>query len=122
MCVCVWNEQGEKDCAYYMRTGACKYEITCKYNHPQPYVSLQGAPPVLPSIGMASNSSSPLQVYPTNFPSWPIARGPYPPPRVPASPSAFTPAVLPSRQGVIAWNPYPVGPFFLVPINSREFG
>ena len=26
--------QGEKECAYYMRTGNCKYGVTCKFNHP----------------------------------------------------------------------------------------
>lgn len=26
--------QDEKECAYYLRTGTCKYGTTCKYHHP----------------------------------------------------------------------------------------
>ncbi|KAM3349951.1 hypothetical protein ACQJBY_022657 [Aegilops geniculata] len=26
---------GEKECAFYMRTRTCKYEETCKFDHPQ---------------------------------------------------------------------------------------
>lgn len=25
---------GEPDCAYYLRTGLCRYGLTCRYNHP----------------------------------------------------------------------------------------
>ena len=26
---------GQKDCAFYMSTGTCKYGETCKFDHPQ---------------------------------------------------------------------------------------
>jgi Zinc finger C-x8-C-x5-C-x3-H type (and similar) len=25
---------GEPDCSYYMRTGTCRFGMTCKFNHP----------------------------------------------------------------------------------------
>lgn len=25
---------GEADCSYYMRTGTCRFGMTCKFNHP----------------------------------------------------------------------------------------
>jgi hypothetical protein len=25
---------GEPDCSYYMRTGMCRFGMTCKFNHP----------------------------------------------------------------------------------------
>lgn len=25
---------GEPDCAYYIRTGLCRFGMTCKFNHP----------------------------------------------------------------------------------------
>jgi hypothetical protein len=25
---------GEPDCSYYMRTGLCRFGMTCKFNHP----------------------------------------------------------------------------------------
>lgn len=28
--------QGEKECSYYLKTGQCKFGITCKFHHPQP--------------------------------------------------------------------------------------
>ncbi|XP_029127023.1 zinc finger CCCH domain-containing protein 32 [Cajanus cajan] len=29
-------KQGEKECSYYLKTGQCKFGITCKFHHPQP--------------------------------------------------------------------------------------
>lgn len=28
--------QGEKECSYFLKTGQCKFGITCKFHHPQP--------------------------------------------------------------------------------------
>ncbi|KAG4995866.1 hypothetical protein JHK82_026685 [Glycine max] len=28
--------QGEKECSYYLKTGQCKFGISCKFHHPQP--------------------------------------------------------------------------------------
>ncbi|XP_042388037.1 zinc finger CCCH domain-containing protein 6-like [Zingiber officinale] len=30
---------GKKECSFYMRTGQCKFGRTCKFNHPEDYVS-----------------------------------------------------------------------------------
>ncbi|XP_076946554.1 zinc finger CCCH domain-containing protein 3-like isoform X2 [Bidens hawaiensis] len=35
---------GEPDCVYFLKTGACKYGSSCKYNHPK---DRNGAPPVV---------------------------------------------------------------------------
>ncbi|XP_048443765.1 zinc finger CCCH domain-containing protein 43 isoform X45 [Pyrus x bretschneideri] len=35
---------GEKDCPYYMRTGTCKYETNCKFNHPDPTAAGESRP------------------------------------------------------------------------------
>lgn len=35
--------QGEKECSYYMRTGQCKFGLTCRFNHPVP-LAVQGPP------------------------------------------------------------------------------
>ncbi|XP_041989907.1 zinc finger CCCH domain-containing protein 37-like [Salvia splendens] len=29
---------GEEDCPFYLKTGSCKYGVTCRYNHPDRYV------------------------------------------------------------------------------------
>ena len=28
--------QGEQACPFYMKTGTCKYALTCKFDHPPP--------------------------------------------------------------------------------------
>lgn len=89
-----------------MRTGTCKYEVTCKFNHPQPVVSMQGSSMFLT---MPSGSASSPQLYPANLPAWPMARLPYLPSPSIAGPSNFAPVVIPSPPGVVSvqtWNPY----------------
>ncbi|KAJ8434415.1 hypothetical protein Cgig2_002617 [Carnegiea gigantea] len=52
-------EQGEKECSYYLKTGQCKFGITCKFHHPQP-------------AGMSMPAPAPL-FYPTvQSPSVPV--------------------------------------------------
>jgi hypothetical protein len=97
--------QGEKECAYYMRTGSCKYNVTCKFHHPQPtaYVS-----PVYTTSGVSTSPAA--QPYPQGLPSWPMARAPYLQPRLQA-PSSYSPVIIPSHQGLMSmpgWNPYQV--------------
>ena len=29
-------QQGENECTYYIKTGQCKFGVTCKFHHPQP--------------------------------------------------------------------------------------
>lgn len=39
--------QGEKECSYYVKTGQCKFGITCKFHHPQPAgIQLPGPGPL----------------------------------------------------------------------------
>ena len=33
---CLLFKQGEKECSYYLKTGQCKFGISCKFHHPQP--------------------------------------------------------------------------------------
>ena len=33
---CLLFKQDEKECSYYLKTGQCKYGISCKFHHPQP--------------------------------------------------------------------------------------
>ncbi|OEL14888.1 Zinc finger CCCH domain-containing protein 63 [Dichanthelium oligosanthes] len=35
--------QNEKECAYYLRTGQCKFGSTCKFHHPQPSTMMVAA-------------------------------------------------------------------------------
>lgn len=35
-CALFFFGQGEKECSYYLKTGQCKFGITCKFHHPQP--------------------------------------------------------------------------------------
>ena len=48
-------KQGEIECAYYMKTGHCKYGITCKYHHPQ-MPGLSVAAPARPSYAAVQSS------------------------------------------------------------------
>ncbi|KAB5512353.1 hypothetical protein DKX38_029381 [Salix brachista] len=97
---------GEIECAYYLRTGQCKYGSTCKFHHPQPanvMVPLRGSP-VYPTVNSPTTPGQ--QSYPgglaTNWsrasfitsPRW-------------QAPSNYTPLILP--QGVVSvpgWNAY----------------
>lgn len=89
--------QNEVDCAYFLRTGHCKFGGTCKFNHPQPQPQPQATTNVMvPTSGQQ-------QSYPWSRPSF-IAN----PPRW-QDPSTFAPLLMP--QGVVplqGWNPYTV--------------
>ena len=80
--------QNEVDCAYFLRTGHCKFGATCKFNHPQPQ----------PTTSLMVPTSGQQQSYPWSRASF-IAS-----PRW-QDPSGFTPLIMP--QGVV-WNPYSV--------------
>lgn len=101
--------QGEKECAYYMRTASCKYGVTCKFHHPQ--LATVGALVSMSPYATAGAPSSPApQPYPAGLPSWPISRAPYLPPRL-QGPSSYASVILPSPQGIMSmpgWNTYQV--------------
>ncbi|KAK9015378.1 hypothetical protein V6N11_006489 [Hibiscus sabdariffa] len=103
--------QGEKECSYYLKTGQCKFGVTCKFHHPQP-------------AGTSISSSAPQFYQPVQSPSVPIpeqyggastnVRVARPPP-LPGSyvqgayaPVLFSPGVVPIQ----GWSHYsaPVSP------------
>ncbi|KAL5975331.1 hypothetical protein ACLOJK_032010 [Asimina triloba] len=95
--------QGEKECAYYVKTGQCKFGSTCKFHHPQPAgISLPAsAPTFYPAV--QSPSVPPPQYGMT---SWPVAR----PPVVPNSyvQGPYGPVLIsPGVVQVPGWSPYP---------------
>eukprot|EP00252_Welwitschia_mirabilis_P001139 TRINITY_DN11074_c0_g1_i2.p1 TRINITY_DN11074_c0_g1~~TRINITY_DN11074_c0_g1_i2.p1 ORF type:complete len:335 (-),score=76.91 TRINITY_DN11074_c0_g1_i2:374-1378(-) len=80
--------QGEKECAYYMRTGSCKYGISCKFHHPEPTTA--GVVPAS-NYGVAGSPATPVSSYPPGVMSWPLTRSPYvPSPRIQGSPGYFS--------------------------------
>ncbi|KAL0367694.1 UNVERIFIED_CONTAM: Zinc finger CCCH domain-containing protein 34 [Sesamum radiatum] len=122
--------QGEKECSYYVKTGQCKFGITCKFHHPQPTGVQVPAPgpavapgPTLAPLPVPGPLAAPAvaaAVYPTvQSPSvqssqqygvipgnWPVAR----PAMLPGSyfPGSYGPMLLP--PGVVpvpGWTPYP---------------
>lgn len=71
------NSQGEKECSYYMKTGHCKFGVTCKFHHPQVSDAPTGTP--TSAIYPQMQSSVPLQY--GGVANWQLAR----PPLVPGS-------------------------------------
>lgn len=72
--------QEEKSCPYYMRTGACKFGIACKFNHPE----LSSAADALPVLGTAVGGSAGLIIIPSSglsyaggIPSWSLPNETY---------------------------------------------
>ncbi|KAG2693886.1 hypothetical protein I3843_08G111700 [Carya illinoinensis] len=97
--------QNETQCAYYLRTGQCKFGSTCKFHHPQPtnmMVSLSGSPVY---SAMQSPTTPGQQSYPGGITNWSRASF-IPSPRW-QGPSSYTPLLL--HQGVLSvpgWNAY----------------
>lgn len=64
-------QQGEKECAYYMKNGSCKYGLNCRFHHPDPTVA-GGGDTVSPGRGGTSprtlNKTAPFRplIYPPN--------------------------------------------------------
>jgi Zinc finger C-x8-C-x5-C-x3-H type (and similar) len=99
--------QEEKECAYYLRTGQCKFGGTCKFHHPQPssnaMISLRGG--TSSSIYSPQAVTSPVYAARASFITSPRWQGP----------SSYAQVILP--QGLVqvpGWNPYPVSLFHLV--------
>ncbi|PNY06222.1 zinc finger CCCH domain-containing protein 32-like [Trifolium pratense] len=103
--------QGENECSYYLKTGQCKFGVTCKFHHPQPAgTSLPASAPQF-----YQQVQSPTVPLPEQFggasPSVRVAR----PPVLPGSyvQGAYGPVLL--SPGVVpfpGWSPYsaPVSP------------
>lgn len=99
--------QNEIECAYYLRTGQCKFATTCKFHHPPPtnmMVSLSGSP-VYPTV--QSPTTPGQQSYPGGVTNWSRASF-IPSPRW-QGPSSYAPVIVP--QGVVSvpgWSAYSV--------------
>ena len=98
--------QGEKECSYYLKTGQCKFGITCKFHHPQlAGISTPSARPFYQTV-QSSSIPSPHQ-YRGPLTSYRIGR----PPILAGScaPGAYGPLLLP--PGVVpipGWSTYSV--------------
>ncbi|GFZ14027.1 zinc finger C-x8-C-x5-C-x3-H type family protein [Actinidia rufa] len=106
--------QGEKECSYYVKTGQCKFGVTCKFHHPQPAgiqvpAPLAGPLPIpapasaiYPSMHSPAPSSQQYRVVAGN---WPVTR----PALIPGSylQGAYSPVLLPPGMVPFSgWNPY----------------
>lgn len=97
--------QDEKECAYYLRTGQCKFGGTCKFHHPQPsnaMIALRGG--ASSSIYSPQAVTSPVYTARASYITSPRWQGP----------SSYAQVILP--QGLVqvpGWNPYPVSSFHL---------
>ncbi|GJN12894.1 hypothetical protein PR202_ga31217 [Eleusine coracana subsp. coracana] len=96
--------QNEKECAYYLRTGQCKFASTCKFHHPQPSNTM-----VAYSPGQSTTSPGPGQhTYPGAVTNWALSRSTsfVASSRWPGQ-SAYAQVIVP--QGLVqvpGWNPY----------------
>lgn len=114
--------QNEMECAYYLRTGQCKFGSTCKFHHPQPtnmMVSMRGSP-VYTTVHSPTTPGQ--QSYPGGVTNWSRASF-IPSPRW-QGPSSYAPLILP--QGVVSvpgWNTYSVSftATFIAKCYNAEF-
>ena len=101
--------QSEKECAYYLRTGQCKFGSTCKFHHPQPstmMVAVRGS-----GYSPGQSATSPGQhAYQGAVTSWPLSRSAsfIASPRWPGHSSYAQVLVPPGLVQVPGWNPYTV--------------
>ncbi len=51
---------GEPDCAFFLKTGTCKFGETCKFNHPPPGSRRPGAPVAAGPVGAAGAGAGAL--------------------------------------------------------------
>lgn len=97
--------QDEKSCAYYMRTGSCKFGVACKFHHPQPAPLGAGLPLTEPAdsgpLGSSTAPSSGLP-YVGGLSTWSLLRAPYASGPCLQGPQAYMPVVLSPSQGVFS--------------------
>lgn len=102
----VFTLQNETECAYYLRTGQCKFGSTCKFHHPPPSnmtVSLRGSTVYPP----AHSPTTPGQQSYLGGINWPLSRPSFLPSPRWEGPSSYASLILP--QGVVSvpgWNAY----------------
>lgn len=116
--LCFLLTQNEPECAYYLRTGQCKFGNTCKFHHPQPsnMVLSMRSSPVYPTV--QSPTTPGQQSYATGITNWPSSSY-IPSPRW-QSPSSYAPLILP--QGMVSvpgWSAYSVSSSLLLYGRNR---
>lgn len=124
--------QGEKECSYFVKTGQCKFGVTCKFNHPLPAGAQVPAPAAGPGSGpgpltapaavpaphiyppaVQSPSVQSAQQYGVVSGNWPVAR----PTLLPGSyiPGTYGSMLLPPGMVPLpGWTPYPVGTSYML--------
>ena len=109
-----FSQQNESECAYYVRTGQCKFGSTCKFHHPLPYNSF-GSSSVYPAV--QSPTTPGQQSYPGGLTNWSLSRASIIHSPRWQGPSSYAPLILP--QGMVSvpgWNAYMVS---YPPLNKR---
>ncbi|TVU50568.1 hypothetical protein EJB05_01945 [Eragrostis curvula] len=99
--------QNEKECAYYLRTGQCKFASTCKFHHPQPSNSVAAVHGSVYSPGQSATSPG-QHTYPGAVTNWAMSRSTsyIASPRWPGH-SAYAHVIVPqSLVQAPGWNPY----------------
>ncbi|CAL5364537.1 unnamed protein product [Camellia sinensis] len=99
---------GERECSYYLKTGQCKFGVTCKFNHPQPGGMSMPEPAhqFYPTVQSSSSVPS-FDPYGAVSPSYRTGR----PPPLPGSyvPSAYQVLMGPVSPVLSPSVPYSVG-------------
>lgn len=72
----VLTSQGENECSYYMKTGHCKFGVTCKFHHPQVSDAPTPEPPPPPASLYPQMQSSSISLQYGGVPNWQVARPP----------------------------------------------
>lgn len=122
--------QGEKECSYYVKTGQCKFGMTCKFHHPQPVGIAPSPPPPPPPESFSpmaasvtyQSMQSPVassQQYGVFSGNWPVSR----PSLLPGSylAGSYGPPVMlpPGMVPFPGWNPYQVSIYLSLKLCSR---
>ena len=112
-------QQGEQECSYYLKTGQCKFGITCKFDHPQSDGTSVSASarPFYPTV--QSLSSPTPEQYDSATSSYRVAR----PSLLPGSyvSGAYGHMLLPGVVPIPNWNPHSVGILIFFFLKYEEY-
>ncbi|GBG60398.1 hypothetical protein CBR_g5575 [Chara braunii] len=104
---------GQKDCDYYMKTGQCKFGVSCKFNHPELIAASSRAPVYPPPSKPAVPIPVPTPTVSAGYQTAPGALGRSGPPAIPVSPVVFPVPVRP--VGLARFPPFSTQPGQAVP-------
>ncbi|KAL8167197.1 hypothetical protein V2J09_008696 [Rumex salicifolius] len=119
--------QGEKECSYYMKTGLCKFSMTCKFHHPQ-LANVQIPEPIPPSIVYPTIPHPQQFMAPGSYVHGPYPPRVFPPGNVPYSGwppymASYSAVLAPSTQSTVRSvyaGPYPYMTSFAGPSSSIQ--